>query len=126
MLHLLAARYLAASERSGDVSESLLWCDLGLVLRLVEESLASDQALQLMTQLLWTSFLVAAPLLVSTLIVGVLVGVMQVVTQLQEMSLSYVPKLIAAFFVLLIFGPWMLSRLIGYATTLYGGIAVIR
>ena len=61
--------------------------------------MSQDQALQLMTQLFWTSFLVAAPLLVATLVVGLIVGVFQVVTQLQEMSLSYVPKLVVAFFV---------------------------
>lgn len=88
--------------------------------------MAADQALQLLTQLLWTSFLVSAPLLLATLVVGVLVGVLQVITQLQEMSLSYVPKLVVAFFVLLVFGPWMLNRLISFSTSLYSGIAVIR
>ncbi len=88
--------------------------------------MGADQALQLLTQLLWTSFLVAAPLLIATLVVGVLVGIVQVVTQLQEMSLSYVPKLVVAFFVLLIFGPWMLNRLMTFSTSLYSGIAVIR
>jgi flagellar biosynthetic protein FliQ len=88
--------------------------------------MAADQALQLLTQLLWTSFLVAAPLLLATLVVGVLVGVVQVVTQLQEMSLSYVPKLVVAFFVLILFGPWMLNRLVTFSTSLYSGISLIR
>ena len=88
--------------------------------------MGQDQALQLMTQLLWTSFLVAAPLLIATLVIGILVGGFQVVTQLQEMSLSYVPKLVVAFFVLLTLGPWMLSRLMAYATGLYGGLPLIR
>lgn len=88
--------------------------------------MSQDQALQLMTQLFWTSFLVAAPLLVTTLVIGIVIGVFQVVTQLQEMSLSYVPKLVVAFFVLLTLGPWMLSRLMAYATGLYGGIPLIR
>lgn len=88
--------------------------------------MSQDQALQLMTQLFWTSFLVAAPLLVATLVVGLIVGVFQVVTQLQEMSLSYVPKLVVAFFVLLALGPWMLSRLMAYAADLYAGIPLIR
>ena len=85
-----------------------------------------DQAIELMTQLLWTSFVVAAPLLLATLVVGVLVGVVQVVTQLQEMSLSYVPKLVVAFFVMLAFGPWMLGKLTAYATALYAGLAGVR
>jgi len=88
--------------------------------------MSQDQALQLMTQLFWTSVLVAAPLLVTTLLIGIIIGVFQVVTQLQEMSLSYVPKLVVSFFVLLTLGPWMLSRLMAYATGLYGGIALIR
>jgi flagellar biosynthesis protein FliQ len=88
--------------------------------------MGADYALQLMTQMLWTSFLVAAPLLLVTLVVGVLIGVVQVVTQLQEMSLSYVPKLAAAFFVLVLAGPWMLNRLVTFATTLYAGIPSIR
>lgn len=88
--------------------------------------MSQDQALQLMTQLFWTSFLVAAPLLVTTLLIGIIVGVFQVVTQLQEMSLSYVPKLVVSFFVLLTLGPWMLSRLMAYATGLYIGIPLIR
>jgi flagellar biosynthesis protein FliQ len=88
--------------------------------------MGADQALQLMTQLLWTSFLVAAPLLLSTLVVGVLIGVVQVVTQLQEMSLSYVPKLVTAFFALLLFGPWMLNRVATFATSLYASIPGMR
>lgn len=87
---------------------------------------SADYALQLLTQMLWTSFLVAAPLLLVTLVVGVLIGVLQVATQLQEMSLSYVPKLAAAFLVLLVAGPWMLGRLVSFATTLYGSIPAIR
>lgn len=88
--------------------------------------MGADYALQLVTQLLWTSFLVAAPLLLATLIIGVLIGVLQVVTQLQEMTLSYVPKLVVAFFVLLLFGPWMLNRTVVFATELYGSIPGIR
>jgi flagellar biosynthetic protein FliQ len=88
--------------------------------------MGADYALQLVTQLLWTAFLVAAPLLLATLVIGVLIGVLQVVTQLQEMTLSYVPKLAVAFFVLLLFGPWMLNRAVVFATELYGSIPGMR
>lgn len=81
-----------------------------------------DQSLQLLVQLLWTAFLIAAPILLVTLAVGVLIGIFQVVTQLQEMSLTYVPKLIAVFIVFLVLGPWMLSRLTIFATSLYKNI----
>jgi flagellar biosynthetic protein FliQ len=82
----------------------------------------ADQALQLMNQLLWNSFLIALPILATTLIIGVVISVIQVVTQVQEMSLSYVPKLIAALVVLIVMGPWMLNRLTSFAVALFSGI----
>ncbi len=78
-----------------------------------------DQSLQLVTQSLWTAFVIAMPVLLVTLIVGVVIGVFQVVTQLQEMTLTFVPKLIMVFVVFLVLGPWMLNRLTSFATTLY-------
>jgi flagellar biosynthetic protein FliQ len=81
-----------------------------------------DQSLQLVTQSLWTAFLIAAPILFSTLVIGVLIGVFQVVTQLQEMTLTFVPKLIMVFVVFLVLGPWMLNRLTTFASTLYRSI----
>lgn len=87
--------------------------------------MSTDQSLQLVTQLLWNSFLIASPILFSTLVVGVLIGVFQVVTQLQEMTLTFVPKLIMVFVVFLLLGPWMLNRLTTFATTLYQSIPSI-
>lgn len=79
----------------------------------------ADQALELMRQLLWNTFLVAGPLLGAALIVGLLVSVFQVATQLQEMTLSYVPKLLAIGFLLVAMGPWMLNRITGFAISMY-------
>ncbi|WP_236592272.1 flagellar biosynthetic protein FliQ [Paraburkholderia metrosideri] len=76
----------------------------------------------MMTQLFWNSFLIAGPILIATLVVGLLVSVFQVVTQLQEMSLSYVPKLAVAAIVTIVLAPWMLGRLTGFATSLFNGI----
>ena len=75
----------------------------------------ADQALELMTQLLWTSVLVAAPLLIACLAVGLLISVLQVATQLQEMTLSYVPKLAVAAVVLVALGPWMIHLITQFA-----------
>lgn len=82
----------------------------------------SDLALQLMNELLWNAVLIAAPLLGLTLLVGLLVSVLQAVTQVQEMSLTFVPKLLAAAAVLALFGPWMLRKLLAFATNLISGI----
>ena len=75
----------------------------------------ADQALQLLDQLLWTACVVAAPVLLVCLVVGLLISVLQVTTQLQEMTLSYVPKLFAAVVMLVAFGPWMIHRFMEFA-----------
>jgi flagellar biosynthesis protein FliQ len=84
--------------------------------------MSADQALQMMSQLFWNSLLIAGPILAATLMVGLLVSVFQVVTQLQEMSLSYVPKLAVAVIVTVALAPWMLARLTGFATSLFNNI----
>ena len=78
----------------------------------------SDQAIQLLSQLMWSAALIAAPVLVATLAVGLLVSVFQAVTQIQEMSLTFIPKLLAASAMLLIAGPWMLKRMVDFSTAL--------
>jgi len=67
--------------------------------------------------------LVAGPVLLVTLVVGLLVSAFQVVTQIQEMSLSYVPKLIAAALVVGTGASWMMGRLVGFAGNLFRMIA---
>ncbi|MFI4973082.1 MAG: flagellar biosynthetic protein FliQ [Caulobacterales bacterium] len=71
--------------------------------------------MQLLDQLLWTAFLVAAPVLIACLVVGVVISVLQVATQLQEMTLSYVPKLFTAALVLVFLGPWMIHEVTQFA-----------
>lgn len=82
----------------------------------------SDLALQLMSELLLNAALISAPLLGLTLLVGLLVSIFQAVTQVQEMSLTFVPKLLVAAITLVVFGPWMLRKLLLFASTLIGNI----
>ncbi|CAM4163709.1 flagellar biosynthetic protein FliQ [Pseudoalteromonas byunsanensis] len=58
---------------------------------------------------------IAMPLLMATLAVGLLISVFQVVTQIQEMTLTFVPKIVISIAVLAIAGPWMLNVLVEYA-----------
>jgi flagellar biosynthetic protein FliQ len=74
-----------------------------------------DRALGLMNELLWNTMLVAGPVLAAALIVGLLISVLQVATQLQEMTLSYVPKLLVSALVLILLGPWMIQRITHFA-----------
>ena len=80
--------------------------------------MGADEALGLMDRLLWTAMMVAAPVLVVTLVVGVIVSVLQVATQLQEATLSYIPKMVAAAVVLIATGSWMIHRISEFAVTL--------
>jgi flagellar biosynthetic protein FliQ len=82
-------------------------------------TLGADRALSLLNEMLWASLLIAGPLLVATLLVGVLISVFQVTTQLQEITLSYVPKILVAAFLLIAIGPWMIGRVTQFATSLY-------
>lgn len=84
--------------------------------------MTSDLVIQLFSQLLWNAALIAAPVLLVTLVVGLVVSVLQVVTQIQEMSLTFIPKLISAVIVLVVAGPWMLKRLVSFSTTLINSI----
>ncbi len=66
--------------------------------------------------------LLAAPLLLSALVVGLLIGMLQAATQINEMTLTFVPKLIVVALVILIAGPALLNTLLGFATGLIKSI----
>lgn len=74
----------------------------------------SQQAFHLGQQGLYMLLLVSAPLLLTVLVVGLLVSVFQAATQINESTLSFVPKVVAAVAVLAIAGPWMLTMLVDY------------
>lgn len=82
----------------------------------------ADLALRLLADLFWTGMLVCLPVLGITMLVGLLISILQVVTQVQEMSLTFVPKLVAAAVCLVVFGPWILRTLAAFSTRLWTGI----
>jgi flagellar biosynthesis protein FliQ len=87
-----------------------------------EREMHADLALHLLADLLWTGLVIAAPILGLTMLVGVGVSLLQVVTQVQEMSLTFVPKLVTAALALLAFGPWALGKLAAFSTRLWTAI----
>jgi flagellar biosynthetic protein FliQ len=76
----------------------------------------TDLALQLLGDLLLTALFISAPILIPVMVVGLLISVLQVITQVQEVSLTFVPKIITAFVAVVVFGPWMLRKLLAFAT----------
>ena len=73
-------------------------------------------------QTLETALLVSAPILLTCVIVGVVVTLLQAVTSIRDMSLTVVPKLIAVGFVTLLFGSWMLGTLLKFMNEIFGHI----
>ena len=66
--------------------------------------------------------LLGGPILAVSLVVGLLVSIFQAITQIQEMTLAFIPKIVAIGLVLVIAGPWMLGQIVSYTEQLYGGI----
>lgn len=73
-------------------------------------------------QAIEVALLVAAPLLITALVVGLIISVFQAATQINESTLQFVPKLVAIFVALILLGPWMLQYLIDYIQRLFGSI----
>ncbi len=69
-------------------------------------------------QALWVTMMIAGPLLLSALAVGLLVGMFQAATQINEMTLSFIPKLLVLVLALVAAGPWMLSVITNYTRAL--------
>ncbi len=69
-----------------------------------------------------TAFLLAAPPLVTALVVGLVVSVFQAVTQIQEMTLAIIPKMVAVLIALVVAYPWLLETLTNYTTRLFQAI----
>lgn len=73
-------------------------------------------------QAIEATLILAAPMLLAALAVGLIVSIFQAATQINEMTLQFVPKLVAMFLVLILFGPWMLQYMIDYIQRLFGSI----
>ncbi len=82
----------------------------------------SELALKMVADLFATGFIVCLPILGLTMAVGLVISLLQAVTQVQEMSLTFVPKLLTAGIVLVFFGSWMLRTLGQFTTRLWTNI----
>lgn len=78
-----------------------------------------ETVLDIGRQAMWLSVLLVGPILGTALAVGLFIGVIQAATQIQEMTLSFIPKLAAVGFVLLLAGPWMLRILVNFSERLF-------
>lgn len=82
----------------------------------------SDFVIYLGRQTLEIALIVSTPILLTCMVVGIVVTLLQAVTSIRDMSLTVVPKLIAVGFVTLLFGNWMLGKILAFTTEIFGHI----
>lgn len=81
-----------------------------------------ESVVSIVRQALELVILLSAPLLLAALVTGLLVSIFQAATQINEMTLSFIPKLLVIFAVMVLAGPWLLSLLVDYTQRLFSTI----
>lgn len=81
-----------------------------------------ESVMTLGRQALELTIMLSAPPLLAALIIGLVVSIFQAATQINEMTLSFIPKLVGLFGVLVVSGPWMVNMMVDYIQRLYGSI----
>ena len=84
--------------------------------------MTTDVVISLAMEAMNLAMKIALPLLLAGLLVGLIVSVFQAVTQIQEQTLTFIPKILATAAVIIVAGPWMLDQLVAYTANLYAMI----
>ncbi|BAE84766.1 flagellar biosynthetic protein FliQ [Desulfitobacterium sp. LBE] len=83
-----------------------------------------SDVLYLAKEALMTALMIGGPVLGVSLLVGLLVSIFQAMTQIQEQTLTFIPKILAIALVMLLLGPWMLNVITGFTTNLFNDLAI--
>ena len=83
-----------------------------------------SDVLCLAKEALMTALMIGGPVLGVSLLVGLLVSIFQAMTQIQEQTLTFIPKILAIALVMLLLGPWMLNVITGFTTNLFNDLAI--
>lgn len=83
------------------------------------------QIMEIGAKTMWVTLQISLPVLGVSLIVGLLVSIFQAVTQLQEPTLTFIPKILAVVVVIVVAGPWMMNTMLAFTVELWGGIPSI-
>jgi flagellar biosynthesis protein FliQ len=87
--------------------------------------MSQTTTLTILERALWLIAELAGPIVLAALVVGVIISMIQAVTQVNEMTLSYVPKIIAIALVLVLAGPWMLQTLLNFTAQLFSDLPTL-
>lgn len=82
-----------------------------------------DVIIEVLRNMLYISLVLSMPVLGTAMVVGMVVGLLQAVTSIQEQTLAFVPKLVSIIAVFALLGHWMIRLLVGYTSELLGGLA---
>lgn len=86
--------------------------------------ITQGEVLDIASKTIYTIIVVSAPLLLVSLVVGLIISIFQTVTSIQEQTLTFVPKIIAVFLGMMLFGSWMLTRLTEFMTDLWSSFGI--
>ncbi|MBC7958421.1 MAG: flagellar biosynthesis protein FliQ [Vallitaleaceae bacterium] len=87
----------------------------------MDDALVLDVARQAIISII----VVSSPMLLIALAIGLLISIFQTVTSIQEQTLSFVPKILAVFISIVIFGPWMINQLLDLINSLYSSFSLM-
>jgi len=82
----------------------------------------NDFVIEVVNQAIKVTLMLSAPMLIGALVVGVLVSIFQAVTQINEQTLSFIPKILVIIATLVIFSPWMMETMVTYTQDLFSSI----
>jgi flagellar biosynthetic protein FliQ len=86
--------------------------------------MTEGQVLDIVREAIYNIIMCATPILLVSLVVGLLISILQTVTSIQEQTLTFVPKIISVFIALMIFGPYILERLTAFITELWSDFSI--
>jgi flagellar biosynthetic protein FliQ len=88
--------------------------------------MSANDAVVMFQKALWMAVLMAAPMLLFGLVAGLIVSIFQAVTQVQEMTLTFIPKILAVVLSLFLFLPWMLHQMVRYTTEIFSRMGSLQ
>lgn len=87
--------------------------------------MSQGEVLSIMQQAIYTILKVGAPMMITALVVGLLISIFQAMTQINEQTLVFVPKILAVLLALILFGSWMLTTLIEFTVKLFDSLPTL-
>lgn len=82
----------------------------------------AETVIQIAENGVYTVLMVSGPVILIALVVGLIISIFQATTQIQEQTLAFAPKIVAVLVGLIIFGPWMLTHMLTYATEIFSNL----